>query len=176
MLLFQRLRCWNIQYIAANHPGAVLLVVLAENRPANTFDIVRQEKPAAVPPGEVHRRVTPVLGGLGRGGGAGLQVGIAHFGQTVGGQPRLAALVHPVQGGQVFVVFDGVFGAPQNLFHRVVSQGFVPQFFYLLYLAVVLIGGEILVVVVQPKQGEYLVDGIDVGLAGADFSLPRRCR
>lgn len=95
------------------------------------------------------------------------------------GQALLAALQHAVEGGQVLAVLDGMPGALEDVFHRIIRQGLQPQFLDLPELFGIREGGVVLVVVVQPEQGEDLVQCFDVGLArlGAPrFSLPRRCR
>ncbi len=99
--------------------------------------------------------------------------------QSQVGQALLAALQHAVEGGQVFAVLDGVLGALENLLYRVVRQRVQPQFLDLLELLRVGKGGVVLVVIVQPEQGENLVDRLYPGfLGGPAFgpSLPRRCR
>jgi len=122
VLLLNRLRCGNLQVFTANYTRTILLVVVAKHRPADAFDIVCQEKPVAVFACQVYRGVAPVLGRFGGGGLAGFQVGVVYGGQAVFGQALLAALVHAVEGGQVLAVFDGVFGASENLLYRVVRE------------------------------------------------------
>lgn len=150
----------------------------AVHRPGHSFLVIGQEEPVAVAPGQIHRRVAPGLGRPGRRRLAGLDIGIVGGGQAVFHQPRLAALDHPVEGGQVLTVFDGVFGALEDLLYGEVRQGFQPQLLDLAELAGVRIGGVVLVVIIEAKQGEDLVDGLDVSLAGWTFwfSLPSWCR
>jgi len=76
-------------------------------------------------------------------------------------------------------VLDSVSGALENMFHRIVRERFQPQFLDLAQLLCVREGGVVLVVVVQPEQGEYLVDCFDMRLCrlpAARFTLPMRCR
>ncbi|RLQ22248.1 hypothetical protein DWB85_08135 [Seongchinamella sediminis] len=83
-----------------------------------------------------------------------------------------------MQGGQVLAVLDSVFGALEDLFHREIRQRFQPKFLDLLELAGVRVGGVVLVVVVEAKQGKDLVDGLDVAFTGRAFLLssPSWCR
>jgi len=100
-------------------------------------------------------------------------------GQAEVRQTLLAAFQHAVESGQVLAVLDGVFGALQDLFHRVIRQGVQPQFLDLLELLRIRESRIVLVVVVQAEQREDLVDGLDVGLGGGPaggLSLPRRYR
>ena len=123
--------------------------------------------------------MAPGLGGPGRGCAAGLHIGVVGCRQSQVGQALLAALQHAVQGGQVFAVLDGVLGALENLLYRVVRQRVQPQFLDLLELLRVGKGGVVLVVIVQPEQGENLVDRLYPGFQGGPAlgpSLPRRCR
>ncbi len=182
-MVLQRLALGQAQGLALQHPGAVVLVVLPEDRPAGSLGIVRQEIPAAVPPRQVHRRVAPCLFRSRRGCPAGLHVGVVGTGQAQVGQALLAALQHPVQRGQVLAVLDGVLGTLEYLLDGVVGKGVQPELLDLLELLGVRVGRVVLVVVVQPEQGEYLVDRLDprflrgpvfIALFGA--SLPRRCR
>lgn len=75
----------------------------------------------------------------------------------------------------------GVLGALEHLLYRVVGQRLQPQFLDLLELLGVRVGGVVLVVVIQAKQGKNLVDRLYAGLCvrfapAVLFSLPRRCR
>lgn len=84
-----------------------------------------------------------------------------------------------MQGWQVLTVFNGVAGAAQNLLDRVVGEGFEPQFLDLLELLCLCVGGIVLVVVIQPEQGKYLVYRLYMGIGrnpATLLSLPRRCR
>lgn len=56
----------------------------------------------------------------------------------------------------------GVLGAFENLLHWQFCQCVQPQLLDLLELGLVGVGGVILVMVIQPKQGEDLVNGLDV--------------
>ncbi len=167
------------QRLAAQSPCAPDLVVLAKHRPGQAFRVVGEKEPVAVPAGEVDRRVTPALRRTGALGITGLAVGRVGIGQTEAGDTFLATLQHAMQRGQILTVLDGMAGAAQNLFNRIVRKGFQPQLLDLLELLGVGVGRVILVVVVQPKQGKDLVDGFDMGVAGrptAGISRPRRCR
>ncbi len=76
-------------------------------------------------------------------------------------------------------MFDSVSGALENMFHRIVRERLQPQFLDLAQLLCIREGGVVLVVVVQPEQGEYLVDRFDMRLCrlpAARFTLPMRCR
>ena len=95
------------------------------------------------------------------------------------GKALLTAFQHPVQCGQVFAVFDGVPGAFEDMFHRVVRERLQPQFLDLPQLLRVRERGVVLVVVVEPEQGEYLVQSFDMPLgsqAAVTVTRPRRCR
>lgn len=84
-----------------------------------------------------------------------------------------------MQGWQVLTVLNRVAGAAQDLLYRVIREGLQPQFLDLLELLRLRVGGVILVVVIQPEQGKYLVDRLYmcIGCSPATrFSLPRRCR
>ena len=76
-----------------------------------------------------------------------------------------------MEGGQVLAVLQGVAGAAQNLFSRVIAQGLQPQLLDLVELFRIRVGGVKLVVIVEPEQGEHLIDGVDLplprGLAAA---------
>ena len=178
-MLLQGLRCRNLKRFTAQYAGTILLVMLLEDRPADAFRVVGQEEPVAVAASQVDRRVTPALCGPGGGGAAGLHVGIVRRGQAEVGQALLAALQHAVEGGKVLAVLNGVPGALQNLLHRVVGQGIQPQLFDLLELLRIGKGGVVLIVVIQPEQGEDLVNCLYMGFCrqpAAGFSLPTRCR
>ncbi len=170
--------------LALQHPRAVALVVFAKHRPAGALGVIGQEIPAAVAPRQVDRGMAPGLGGPGCRCPAGLDIGIVGGGQAQVRQALLAALQHPVEGGQVLTVLDGVLGALQDLLYRVIRQRIQPQFLDLPQLLRVGISGIVLVVVVQPEQGEDLVDRLDPGfrrgpLAATGLlapSLPRMCR
>ena len=100
-------------------------------------------------------------------------------GQAEVGKALAAALEHAIQGGQVLAVFDGVLRTPQNLFHGVIGQGFQPQLFDLLELFGIRIGSVILVVIIETKQGEDLVDRLYMRLCNRLASLvsrPSWCR
>ena len=81
-------------------------------------------------------------------------------------------------------MLDGVLRALENLFYGVIRERVEPEFLDLLDLLGVWKSGVVLVVVVQPEQGENLVDGLYAGLlgrlappcGGLAPSLPRRCR
>ena len=76
-------------------------------------------------------------------------------------------------------MFDGVSGALENMFHRIVRERLQPQFLDLAQLLCVREGGVVLVVVVQPEQREYLVERFDMRLGcqpASGLTLPRTCR
>ncbi len=75
-------------------------------------------------------------------------------------------------------MLDGVPGALENLLNGQFCQGVQPQLLDLLELGLVRVGGVILIVVVQAKQGEDLVDGLNVALIGGPLcvSSPSWCR
>lgn len=181
-MLLQRRPFGNGQALSAQHPGAIVLVVLAKYRPGHALRVVGEEEPVAVAAGKVHRRVAPGLGRARAAGTAGFHVGVVGGGQSQPGDTFPAALQHPVQGWQILTVLNGVAGAAQHLLHRVVSQGLQPQLLDLLELLGVRVGGVVLVVIIQPKQGKDLIEGLNVGVRNraAPFgplpSLPRRCR
>ena len=88
-----------------------------------------------------------------------------------------AGVVHAVQGRHVLIVFDDVAGALENLLHGVDGQGVQPQFLDLLELTRVGKGGVVLVVIIQPEQGKYLVDRLDQLIRWrGGLTWPRRCR
>ncbi len=177
--MLQCFRCWHFQFLSPQGRGAVALVVFPEYRPGGALGVVGEEKPVAIPARQVNGGVAPGLGGLRRGCLAGFQIGVVGRGQAVVPQPLLAALVHAVQGWQVFAVLNGVPGTLENLFHRVVAERLQPQFLDLLQLFCIRVGGVVLVVVIQAEQGEYLVDRLDQFCRGSGpgrFSLPRRYR
>ena len=147
-------------------------------RLSRTHGWVGKEEPVAVATRQVDRGVAPGLGRFGGGALAGLDEGVVRGGQAQLRQSLLAGFQHPVQGGQVFALLDGTLRPLQDLLHRVVRQGLEPQLLDLAKLLLVRVGGVVLVVVVEAEQGEHLVDGFDVGLAGAAalLTLPRRCR
>ena len=92
--------------------------------------------------------------------------------------PLLAAFQHTVKGGQILAVLDGMFCALENLFHRIICQRFKPKFLDLFQLLGIGVRRVVLVVVIEPEQREDLVDGLDVGIAGArvrPLSRPRMC-
>jgi hypothetical protein len=82
-----------------------------------------------------------------------------------------------VQRGQVFAVFNGMFSALEDLFHGKVCQGFQPELLDLVELLGIRKGCVILIVVVQPKQGEDLIDRLGMGCAirRGGVIWPRRC-
>ena len=123
--------------------------------------------------------MAPVLGGSGRGGLAGFDIGIAGGGQAEFCKALLAALQHAMQCGQILAVFNSVFRALENLLHGVVRERFQPQFFDLFQLFRIREGCIVLIVIVQAKQGKDLIDRLDMGFCrqGATWLiLPRRCR
>ncbi len=76
-------------------------------------------------------------------------------------------------------MLDGMLGALEYLLYGVICQRVQPQFLDLLELLCVGEGSVVLVVVVQPEQGENLVDRLYPGFGGGPApgaSLPRRCR
>lgn len=76
-------------------------------------------------------------------------------------------------------MLDGVLGALEYLLYRVIRQCVQPQFLDLLELLRIGEGGVVLVVIVQPEQGENLVDRLYPGFLvwpALGPSLPRRCR
>ena len=82
-----------------------------------------------------------------------------------------------MQCGQVFAVLDSVLGALQNLFDGEVSQCLKPEFLDLVELLRVWVRRVILIVVIQPKQRENLVNGLGMGgsVRGGGVTWPRRC-
>ena len=120
MLQFLPLR--HGQRFSPHNPGAVMLVVFKEYRPAGALGIIGQEVPVAVTPGQVDRRMAPGLRGPGGGRPTSLQVGVVGGGQAQVGEPLLAAFQHPVECGQVLAVLDGVLGPLEDLFDRVIRQ------------------------------------------------------
>ncbi len=181
-MLFQRRLLRDGQALSAQHPGAPVLVVLAKHRPGQALGVVGEEEPVAGAAGQVHCGVAPVLGRARAAGAAGLHVGVVGCGQAQPGNALPAAFQHSMQGWQILTVLDRVAGAAQDLLHRVFSEGLQPQLLDLLELLAVRVGGVVLVVIIEPEQGEDLVDGLDVSLGGlaAAFSPlvipPRRCR
>ena len=178
-VLFQGRLLRHRQRFAAQRTCAPGLVVLAKHRPGTALRVVGEEKPVAVTARQVHRRVAP---GLCRARAlriAGFTVGAIGIGQPEAGNALLAALQHAVQGWQVLAVLDGVACTAQNLLNRVIRQRFQPELLDLLELLGVGVRRVVLVVVVQPEQGENLIDRLDVAIAGgsaAGVSRPRRCR
>lgn len=61
-------------------------------------------------------------------------------------------------------MFDSVPGAFENVLHGIVRKRLQPQFLDLPELLRVRKGGVVLVMVVQPEQGEYLVERFDMRL------------
>ena len=161
------------------HPGAVTLVVFPEYRPTAALCVIGQEIPVAVPTRQVYRCMAPDLGGAGGRRPAGLHIGVVGGWQAQVRQALLATLQHTVQSRQVLAVISGVLGAIEDLRYRIVRQRIQPQLLDLLELFGVGEGGVVLVVVVQPEQGEDLVDRLNPGFRGRLAlapSLPRRCR
>ena len=118
-----------------------------------------------------------------RGRPTGFHVGIVGGGQAEVCQALLAAFQHTVESRQVLAVFNCVLGALQDLLYRVIGQRIKPQFLDLFQLLRIRISRVILVVVVQPEQGEHLVDCLDTGFRGhfasparSGVTPPRRCR
>lgn len=137
-----------------------------------------EEEPAAVPAGEVDCRVAPGLGRFRRARVAGFEVGLPQRWQAEAGDALAAVLEHAVQRGQVLAGLDGVARAAQNLLDRQLRQRVQPQLLDLIELLGIRVGGVILVVVIEPEQGEDLVDRLDAGVAVARSALtrPRTCR
>ena len=149
-----------------------------EHRPGYLLHVIRHEEPVAVAAGQVDRRVTPALRRLGGGRLAGFNIGVVGSGQAEFDQAGLATFEHAVQRGQVLTVLDGMFGPLEDLLNRQLGEGIQPQLLDLLELGLVRVGGVILVVVIQPKQGKDLVDGLYVALVGRllRVSSPSWCR
>lgn len=87
-------------------------------------------------------------------------------------------LPHFVERGQVLAALYGPLRTVQYLRRRELRQRFEPKLFRLPKLLGITKGRVVLVVIVQPEEGEDLVDGLDqraIGL-GTGFSLPRKCR
>lgn len=85
--------------------------------------------------------------------------------------------MHTVQRRQVFAGLNGVAGTQKDLLHRVIRQRFQPEFLDLAELRGIGESRVVLVVVVQPEQGEYLIDGLDARVAVLALPIipPRRC-
>ncbi len=76
-------------------------------------------------------------------------------------------------------MLDRVSGTFENMFYGIVRERLQPQFFNLAQLLGIREGSVILIVVVQPEQGKYLVERIDMRLGrqpAARLTLPRTCR
>lgn len=184
---FQGLRRGHCELITPQYALAHLPVAFAKDWPGLLFRIVGEKKPVAVSTGKIHRGVAPGLCRFRAAGTAGFQEGIPGAGQAQGGQAKLTAFTHTMQSGQVLAVLNGMAGTAQDLFHRVFSQGLQPQLLDLAQLLGIRVGGVILIVVIQAKQGEDLVDCLNMGgirgsafsavvLCGGFFIAPRMCR
>lgn len=89
-----------------------------------------------------------------------------------------------MQGGQVFTLFNGAFGAHQNFFRAKALQGFEPQALGLIEGFNIGEGAEILIVKIDAEQLKGLIDGINqivtwslsLSLLGLPVSRPSFCR
>jgi len=95
-----------------------------------------------------------------RWGEAGLPVGVIGCRQTKVGEAKPAGVDHFVKRGQVVTVFDGVLRCSKNHGGRVGSQSLQPEPFDLFYLLGVAPSCVILVVIVEAKESEDLIDGL----------------
>ncbi len=117
--------------------------------------------------------MTPALCVARFAGQAGLVVRTACVGQALGCHARVvAAVAHARQRRQVFRSLDAAARAEQYRFRAELRQAVQPQALDLVELRGVAVGAVILIVVVQSKQREDLVDRIDLRLIAARLSLP----
>jgi hypothetical protein len=84
------------------------------------------------------------------------------FGQAVVAKRTLAVANHFMQGRQIVALLDSALGTLQNAFHIKTRQGFQPQLFSLIDHLRIAKSRVILVVIINAKQREYLIDGINV--------------
>lgn len=144
-----------------------------EHREGEFFRVIGQKEPVAGQARVVHRRVAPGVSRLGAGGATGFEVGAVSIWQAIGLRVALAGADHAVEGGQEFGFLDHPAGAAQDGLWIELAQAFQPEFFDLVEHFNLVVGLVVLVVVIDAKQGEDLIDRIDVACLGARSSLSR---
>ncbi len=116
-----------------------------------------------------HGRVAPAVSIPRR--GRSFDVGVPYSSQPMCcATRRVTALEHAVQRGQVLGVLDAAPRAAQDAFDVDTGQRFQPQLLRLIQLRGILEGFVVLVVIVQAKQREDLIDRVDPGVLW--FSRP----
>lgn len=170
-MLGQTLDLGRRQLLSFHNSLTQLLVVIAKDGKGQSLGIVTQKIPVAGATGVIDGSMAPMVLCLGRGGLAGFQVGAVHIGKAVHLRSTLAEANHLVQRGQIFRILDRFFGAAQNGLRRKSLQRFHPQAFRLIDRGDIAKSAVVLIMVIDAKQGEYLIDGINEFGAGGRWSL-----
>ncbi len=125
-----------------------------------------QEKPVAGQPGVIYRWVAPALGRLRAGCPTGFHVGAVGIGQTVTFRVALAGADHAIERGQKLGLFNDFAGAATEGLGLELGETLQPELFDLVEHLGIAVGLVVLVVVVDAKQRESLVQSIDMGIGG----------
>lgn len=113
------------------------------------------------------------MSGFWRGRIAGFYVGVSRRRQSAAGPLLMTKLHHAMQVGQVFALFNRCFCGLQNLFRGECRQAVQPELFGEVLVLLRRKRTEKLIVIIQLKQREGLVDGVNQSLfIGLVVSLP----
>ncbi len=172
MVLFRRQRLFGTfgqrgglrhrQFSAVHHPLTQPLVVSFEHGEGHSLGATGKEKPVTGEAGVVHRRVTPALGGLRAGRAAGFHIGAVGVGQPVTLWITLTGANHPVERGQKLRLLDDLAGTSAKCLGLELGEAVQPELFDLVEYLGVAVGLVVLIVIVDAKQRECLVQGVDV--------------